>query len=76
LVNYAQKIREIRQLLSPVTKKGEEIAKGVFNNNTVFKNYNRLQPIFAGLVSLIEADEILKEDSNNPNNSKINFKSF
>lgn len=76
MVNYAQKIREIRQLLSPVTKKGEEIAKGVFNNNTVFKNYNRLQPIFAGLVSLIEADEILKEDSNNPNNSKINFKSF
>jgi len=65
-LNYAIKIREIReQLSSPLTQEGEQITKDVFNN-PVFIVYNRLQPIFAGLVSLIEADEILKEDSNNP----------
>jgi len=65
-LNNAQKIREIRQQLSfPLTSEGERITQEVFNN-PVFVVYNRLQPIFAGLVSLIEADEILKEDPNNP----------
>jgi len=65
-LNYAIKIRKIRkQLSSPLTQEGEQITKDVFNN-PVFIVYNRLQPIFAGLVSLIEADEILKGDSNNP----------
>jgi|GEM_PF-5209449 len=65
-LNYAPKIREIRQQLSsPLTREGEIITQELFNN-PVFVVYNRLQPIFSGLVSLIEADEILKEDSNNP----------
>jgi hypothetical protein len=65
-LNYAPTIRKIRQQLSsPLTREGEKITQEVFNN-PVFVVYNRLQSIFTGLVTLIEADEILKEDSNNP----------
>jgi hypothetical protein len=64
-LNYAPKIRKIRQQLSsPLTREGEKITQELFNN-PFFVVYNRLQPIFTGLVTLIEADEILKEDSNN-----------
>jgi hypothetical protein len=76
----AANIRNVRDLLSsPKTQAGEKLCKDVWNN-PVFRVYNRLQPIFSGLVSLVEIEEISisdnKEFATNPSERRIILKAF
>jgi hypothetical protein len=76
----AANIRNVRDLLSsPKTQVGEKLCKDVWNN-PVFRVYNRLQPIFSGLVSLVEIEEISisdnKEFATNPSERRIILKAF
>lgn len=60
--NYSEQIRSCRNILSkPLTLEGEKITVDVYKN-PVFLVYTRLQPIFSGLINLIEAEEILGEN--------------
>lgn len=75
--NHFEKIRNCRKnLQSPLTLEGKKMAQEVYNN-PVFSVYTRLQPIFSGLINLVEAEEILGKDFfDNPTNQIIVIKAL
>jgi len=79
-LEYGEKIRAVREAIeAPKSRVGEQIAKGAFNN-PVFIVYNRLSPIFASLIALVEYDEIGKAEGKDyfsvPTNQIIILKAF
>jgi hypothetical protein len=60
--NYSRQIRSCRNIFNkPLTLEGEKITQEVYQN-LIFSVYNRLQPIFSGLINLVEAEEIFGKD--------------
>jgi len=79
-LEYGEKIRAVREAIeAPKSRVGEEIVKDAFNN-PVFIVYNRLSPIFASLIALVEYDEIGKAEGKDyfsgPTNQIIILKAF
>jgi len=79
-LKYRSNIDSVKSFLSvPKTEAGEKLCKDIWKNS-VFREYNRLQPIFAGLISLVEIENILKgnnkEFTKNPLDQIIILKAF
>lgn len=68
-----------RTIEAPKTRVGKEILKDALNN-TIFRVYNRLNPVLGSLMALLEYDEIFKAEARNyfsePKNQRMVLKAL